>query len=310
VTGLLALALAAAPGCPGALAEAGALAAEGGAPGRAGARAREIVDSLEAVGAGGPVDAVRRAAGAVGDPASPGPGDPGAIARFRRTLERHCALAAAPAGPGASAADRAALAAILARPEYARGAGDPDALRRMVLRLWADLLELLGTSEAERYARTGRALFLSAAAAALGLAALALRRRDRASPRRPAPPPAVRGEGAREATLAEAAEALARGDATGAVRASFLAALAALERTGRVRGGRTMTNGEIVAALGAAATRAPATPAAAAALASDLAALARLFDRAVYGRLPVAPEDARAALDCARSVARRAEPVA
>jgi hypothetical protein len=292
VSALLALALAAAPGCPGALAEAAALAGE---PPALAHPARALVDRLEAVGAGGPVDAVRRAAEALGDPAAPrgaAPGEP--LARFRRVLERHCALAGAPAGPGASAADRAALAAILARPEYARGAADPEAIRRRILQRWADLLELLGTSEAERYASTGRAIFLGAVLAALAaIYVAARRRRGAAGARRAGEIEAAGAPRAAEATAEDAAEALARGDAREAVRRAFLAALAALERAGVVQGGRTLTNGEIVAAVGGGPTP----------IATDVAALARLFDRAVYGRLPVSPEDARAAVARARAIA-------
>ncbi len=303
MTALLALALAAAPGCPGALADAEGLAvAEALAGDPAGtARARAIVDKLEAVGAGGPVDALRREAEALAEPGNAGEAGAAALAGFRRSLERHCALAAAPVPGGASAADRAALAEILARPEFARRTADPEALRRRLLRLWADLLELLGTSEAERYASTGRMIFLGAVAAALLLLLVAARRRRSAAAARAGgiAAEAAARPGARDATADDAAQALARGDAREAVRRAFLSALAALERAGRVQGGRTLTNGEIVAAVegGATSTSTPAP------LAAEVAALARAFDRAIYGGLPVPPGDARAAVDRARRVA-------
>jgi hypothetical protein len=303
VTALLALALAAAPGCPGALAEAEALAGDP-APAE---RALSLVDKLEAVGAGGPVAAVRREAEALGDPGAPREAAPVALARLRRTLARHCALAEAAPAKGASAADRAALAEVLARPEYARRTADPEALRRTILRLWQDLLELLGTSEAERYASTGRAIFLAAAAAALALLLVAARRRRGAATARGASAPdASPGSPARRSTAEDAAEALARGDAREAVRRAFLAVLASLERAGRVRGGSTLTNGEILAAVAvggpAASATSTSTPAPAAALATDVATLARLFDRAIYGGLPVAAQDARSAVERAREV--------
>lgn len=291
MTPLLALALAAAPGCPGALAEAEALARAPAA--RAPDLARALVDRLEAVGAGGPVDAVRREAEGL---AAPGAGvDPaGTAAAFRRALARHCELAAAPAPGGPAAADRDALAAILARPEYARTAADPDALRRALLRLWEDLLERLGTSEAERWASGGRAVFLGAAAAAALLAALARRRGRRDRPRLAPAAPARTAAGVRDPTPADAEDALAGGDAREAVRRALLAALAALERAGAVEGGRSLTNGEVVARVSAA----PGS-----ALAADLAALARAFDGAIYGGRPVSAGDARAAIARARAVA-------
>lgn len=212
---------------------------------------------------------------------------------------RSCALVAAPALPGATAAERAKLAEILARPELSRRPGDPDALRRALLALRAWLVELLGTAEAERWASLGRALFLAAAAGAATLLALGLRRRRAGAPRRArAPGPDEEVRAAPDASADRAEEALRAGDAREAVRQAFLAALGALERDGRVPRGRALTNGEVVAAL----ADEPAAPAA------EIADLARAFDRAVYGGLPVAAEDARAAVARARLVVAAGAP--
>jgi hypothetical protein len=343
VSALLALALAAAPGCPA------AVAAAAGPPEDLASRAPAIVASLEAAGAGGPTVAVASAARAIAAAGADARAGEAAVAAFRGALARHCALAAAPAAPEASAADRAALAEILARPELAGARGDPYALRRALVRLWDWIVDLLGTEEAERYASLGRALFLGVAAAAVLLAAAALRRRRRgrtagAGPVPDAAAPGVRPDGGESAALAE--EALRRGETRAAVRLGLLAALAALERAGRIPRGRALTNGEVVAAAafpsvrpelveGRTATAAPTaiatptstptstatlpfvlslskdepcsptatpTPAGGANLASDLALLVRAFDRAVYGGLPVAPEEAGAAVERARRI--------
>jgi hypothetical protein len=293
VSALLALALAAAPGCPAALAAARALPGDTLAA-RAPAIARELADA-----GAGPATALAAAAGAIAAAEPGGPREAAATA-FRGALARHCALAAAPAAPEASAADRAALAEVLARPELSPGSLDPWALRRALIRLWDWLAELLGTQEAERYASLGRALFLGGAAAALALAFTALRRRSRT----PRAAPARRGDGAppgdagADASAARAEEALRRGEAREAVRFALLAALGALERAGRVPRGRALTNEELV--------RVAATPAAPAATpiaaAGDLALLARAFDRAVYGELAVTTDEARAAVERARRV--------
>jgi len=280
----VALALGAAPGCPAALAEAAALPDE-----RLAAAAPELVARLEAAGAGGPSLALAAAAeGADGPPADRG-------AAFRGALARHCALAALPARPPASAEERAVLAGILAGPELRRARIDPRALRQALLGLWDRVLALLGTAEAGRYAAVGRTLFLAGAVVAGLLALVALRRRrpppspgrPLERPARPEPPddPAAR--------TARAEAALARGDGRAAVREALLAALAALERAGRVPRGRALTNRELVAA---------APPP----LSADLAALATAFDRAVYGARPVAAAEARGTLDRARSVVERA----
>jgi hypothetical protein len=327
VTPLLALALAAAPGCGTALADAGRLSPEALA-----ARAPALVERLAADGAGGPTTALERAASslAAASPASP-PVDAQALT-FRAALARHCALANAPPVAGATAGDRAELAAILARPELTRPRGDPYALRRALLAIRDWVLDLLGTSEAERYASLGRALFLAGAAVAGLLAVAALRRRAR----RAAPASAQTGEGRDSAALtlggdaARAEEALRRGDAREALRYAFLAALETLERSGGMPGGRALTNGEIVASLGATSTagsgaavhpersadaEAPARSRRAStstmptpiplSTRDDLVALAAAFDRAVYGGVPVGAEDARAAVERARRVAAR-----
>jgi hypothetical protein len=288
IAALLGLFLAAAPGCPAALAEAAAL-----PPDDLAAEARPLVRWLESAGGAGPFDALHRAAAALEH--APDPSDrERASAAFRSAVARHCALAGAAAIPGATARDRAELAAVLARPELAP-ARDPFALRRLLRRLWERIVELLGTSEAERYASAGRAVFLAAAAAAAVLALAALRRRRvESSTARPAAFLALARRGP-DASAASAEEALRRGDAREAVRQAFLAALAALERAGRVPPGRALTNGEIVAMI-ATSTSTPT-------MAEDVATLARAFDRAVYGGLPVAADAAAAAVRRARSIA-------
>jgi hypothetical protein len=296
VTALLALALAAAPGCPPALAEAEALAAA-----ELGRRAPAIVERLARAGAGGPVAALERLA----QDADPEP--------FRAGLARHCALAAAAAAPRATDAERAELAAILARLERSRP--DPGALRRALLAARAWLLELLGTAEAERYASLGRALFLAVAAGAAALGWIALRRR-RGLPAHAEPPAPAEATGPAlpDGSAARAEDALRRGDGRAAIRHAFLAALGALEREGRVPRGRALTNAELVAALTARSAHperrvaagdarsnagAPEPPP----LAADFAALAAAFDRAIYAALPVGIDEARAAVARARRVA-------
>jgi hypothetical protein len=298
VSALLALVLAAAPGCPAALAAADVPTDD------LASRAPALVEALDQAGAGGPTAALAASARAAAA-AAPAARD-AAVAALRGALARHCALASLPAVPAASAADRAALSEVLARPELAQARSDPYALRRALLRLWDRIVELLGTEEAERYASLGRALFLVVAAAALVLVLAGLRRRSR-----------ERGTRAREAahlaravpeadeSAARAEEALGGGDGRGAVRYALLAALGALERAGAVPRGRALTNEEVVAMATSTSTSEGAPPATAA-IASDLGALAGTFDRAVYGGLPVAPEEARAAVERARRIARSA----
>lgn len=197
-------------------------------------------------------------------------------------------LAARPRLPLPTRADRAALRAVYERPELRRARADTAGFRRLLSGLWGRLLELLGSTEAERYASVGRTAFLVAglAAAAAGLAAL--RRR------RPAGPRARAGAEAERATLpppdrsaALAAAALAAGNPTGAVRHAFLSALAALELGGLLPRDRTLTNRELAGRL------------AGGALAAEFDALGRLFDGAVYGGAPVGEEQARAGLAAA-----------
>jgi len=260
-------------------------------------------------------------------------------ARVARALGLAAALAAAlPAGPGASPAepgpaaggaprateaDRRLLAGILARPEYRRDVADAAALRRALAGLWARVLDLLGTAEAERWASTGRAVFLAAAAAAAALGVAALRRRVRA--RRgggaaAADEAAERGGPSATASAEDAEAALRAGEPREAVRRALLAALAALERTGRLPGGRAMTNAEIAREVDGAtstststatstATPTPtptstSTPTATATATATgaLTFLAALFDRTFYGGLPVTLDDAEAAVRAARAV--------
>jgi hypothetical protein len=283
VTALLwALALSAAPGCPEALARAAAL-----PPPELAQAAGDIVSALGAAGAG-PTGALARAARAAEE--AGGTEREGAAAEaFRAALERHCALAASAAAPLATPGDRAALAEVLARPELARTRTDLWAIARALDRLWDWIVDLLGTTEAERYASVGRALFLGAAAGAAVLALSALRRRA-ARARREGDGPEARGAAGAEpadASAARAEEALARREWREAVRLALLAALGALEQAGRIPRGRALTNGEVVASFPS----------------DDLSALARAFDRAIYGALPVAPEEARAALERAHRIA-------
>lgn len=304
MSALLAMALAAAAGCPAALAAAAAT-----PDGALAARAPALVAELEETG-GGPTGALAAAARAT----DAGDGAAQAAAGFRRALARHCALAAAPREPEASAADRAALAEILARPELSRSRLDPWALRRALARWWDWLVELLGTAEAERYASLGRALFLGAAAAAAALAVTGVRRRRRvARETREAALDRTRGADVDpDTSAARADEALRRGDAREAVRLALLAALRALERAGRVPRGGALTNDEVMTLLGASDVRSSSTSTSRSTSPlpppspTDLAVLVRTFDRAVYGGLPVALDDARAALERSRRVVEAA----
>jgi hypothetical protein len=292
VTGLLALALAA--GCPAALSEAAAA----GDPARLAREAPAIAARLEAAAPGVPSRAVRQAAADAALAAERDPdGAAPAAAAFRVALERHCALAAEPRVAGASAADRAALDAVLARPELRRARIDPAALRRALLRAWEAVLELLGSAEAERYASVGRAVLLAAAAAGAALGVAALRRRRRARAGAPTRPPhAALALPLADASAARAEEALSRGDAAGAIRHALLAALAGLEDAGRVPRGRALTNAEL-------ASRLAAPPGSVAGLAHEFSGLAALFDRTVYGDRPAALDEARASVARARRVA-------
>jgi len=289
VTGLLALALAAAPGCPEALLAARRI----DAPEALAASAPGIVARLELDGAGGPTLALAVEAETLAAAERDAPGELRAAGdRFRARLRRHCDLAAAPAAPGAATpADRATLDAILARPEFGRARADPLALSRWLYALWRRLVDLLGTAEAGSYATGGRTLFLAALVLVVGIAALAHVRRRRVERPASATPGATAAAAALPApevgdALAEAA--LAAGRPAEAVRQSFLSLLASLERSGRVPRGRALTNREMAALL------------AAGDLSSGFAALASLFDRVVYGAAPVGVEEARACLGRSR----------
>ena len=204
------------------------------------------------------------------------------------------AVAVAAAGPVASEADRAALAAVLARPEFHSRRFDGRALRQKLLAWWDLLLEALGTAEAERYADLGRSVFFLAAAVALLLTWRALRRRRGATGVGPPAGPPGGPSGLRTSAAGpraeDAAQALARGDLVAAVRAAFVFAAAALASAGRRTDGPALTGRELVA------------------LAHDdrFADLARLHERTVYGRRPVAPDEARRAVALAADLATRA----
>lgn len=217
---------------------------------------------------------------------------PALAARFAAALEAHCRLAQEPrARPRVDTADREALERILSQPRFARARADQGILGRWISQAWDWLLGLLGTGEAERYASGGRTAFFAAVAAAaawIGLRALA----RRAARRRSAPAPAPELEPP-PAPAPEPEAALAGGDATGAVRAALLLALGALERAGALPPGRALTNAEMARRLGAQ------EPAAAA----DFAGLARAFDRAVYGAAPPAPAEAASCVAAARRLA-------
>jgi hypothetical protein len=284
---LLAAVLTAAPGCPAALAQASA-AADLDLAGEALA----LVRSLDAEGAGGPVDALRDAALDV-----TGPDRSAAGARFRAALVHHCDLAARPPLPAASAAQRARAAEILDQPAFRRARADPEALRRRLLSLWQRILALGETSEAQRYVSYSRALFLAAAAAAVAIGLLSLRRGRAVRRLAPAAPVQILPPAA-EARIEDAEAAAARGEGSLAIRLALLAALASLEREGAVPAGRSFTNAELADHLrGAPPVRLGA-----------FVALSRLFDRTVYGGRPAGPSEAAAALQAARALGSEVAP--
>lgn len=305
MTAILALALAVVPGCPEALAAAD----RDATPEALAGSASSIVGRLQP--GGGPALALAAEAEALGD-AAHGPPDALRLAagRFRARLRRHCDLASAPAAAGMpTPSERSRLEEILARPEFERAREDPFAPSRWLYGLWRRLLELLGTAEAGEYAIGGRSLFFAAVVLALG-AALIVSLRRRRSAARPASAPEG-GAGAWTLPLPEEGDALAEdalrgGRGAEAVRHSFLALLASLERSGRVPRGRALTNQELAALLGsplASATLAPPLASGAGGeLSSGFASLASAFDRVVYGRVPVAAEEARACLARSRAL--------
>ena len=194
----------------------------------------------------------------------------------------------------ASAADRAALAEVLSRPEFRRPASGSEALRRLLLDLWDSLLERLGTAEAERYASAGRLIFFLALLVAALLAWRAVRRRrpGAARPAAAGQTPAWVTERAEPPRAAAAAEALGRGDLAGAVRAAFGAAAAGLAARGLAPGGEALTGRELAARAGD----------------EGFDALAGLHERTVFGRRPVSAEEAQASVETARRIEPRRVP--
>jgi hypothetical protein len=198
------------------------------------------------------------------------------------------------AGLLASQADRAALAEVLADPEFQAQRWGGDQLRRWLAEWWERLTELLGTTEAERWAGLGRAVFRASAVVALLLLWRAVRQRQRraaagalAAGGGPAPvlPPPVRA-----VDVAEAERALAAGDAVEAVRLAFLAAVGALQRRLRTATVDALTGGELAGRVAD----------------EGFGRLARLHERTIFGRRPVSPEEAEAALAVATRLASRA----
>jgi hypothetical protein len=192
---------------------------------------------------------------------------------------------AASAGDGlrATEADRAALTEVLSRPEFHRPEALPSALRRLLVDLWDRLVEGLGTAEAERYASLGRTIFFVAAAVACLLAWRALRRRQARPARRPGTTADQAATPAREAVGAETAVALLRrGELAGAVRSAFQAAVGAGAR-GEVAATLGLTGRELAERSGDGGFR----------------ELAWLHERTVFGRRPVAPDEAARAVEVA-----------
>jgi len=192
------------------------------------------------------------------------------------------------AGLLASEADRAALAEVLAGPDFQAQRWRGEELRRWLAEAWERLTELLGTAEAEQVAGLGRFVFLAAAAvAALLLWRAARRRRTRGAPAAPRPPGPVAQPGVAGAVVADGERALADGDPAGAVRLAFLASVGALRR--RLRGGEvdTLTGSELAVRL-----------------ADDgFTRLVGLHERTVFGRRPVTKEEAAGALAVAAALA-------
>lgn len=275
MTALLALALAAASGCPEALA-----AASPESPRQLGAEATAIVARLVERGAGGPATALEAEAEAFAEAARTGAGglEEGAE-RFRARLARHCALAAErPAAAALRPGDRRALDEILARPEFQGARSGSGALSRWLLDLWRRILDLLGTEEAGRYAVGGRTAFFAAVAlAALAGLAWAVRRRRAGRAERPPVPEAVSRLPAPEESDERVRAALGP---SRFLRESLLQVVRRLELKGWIPRGRALTNQELARYLAAEAGLPPG-------VASDFADLANHFDRAIYGGAPV-----------------------
>lgn len=275
MTALLTLALAAAPGCPEALA-----AASLESPRQLGAEATAIVARLVERGAGGPATALEAEAEAFAEAARTGAGGLDETAeRFRARLARHCALAAErPAGAALRPGDRRALDEILARPEFQGARSGSGALSRWLLDLWQRILDLLGTEKAGRYAVGGRTAFFAAVAlAALAGLAWAVRRRRAGRAERPPVPEAASRLPAPEESDEQALAAF--GPRHLFERRGFLRVLRRLELKGWIPRGRALTNQELARHLAAQAGP-PAV------LAPDFADLAARFDLAIYGGAP------------------------
>lgn len=313
MTALLLAALAAA--CPAAPApEAG--------PAELAAQARAAVAALER---GGPTDALgaeaAALAGAAQDPNVPRGKVRALAVRFAVRLERHCRLQAMRATGGATPDDRARLERILERPEFRSPRPAAFALGRWLARIWEDILELLGTAEAGRYAAGGRNVFFALLAAGI-VVALHLVLRRRATRRRPRAPgrsaPATHRLPDPGESDSRAVAALQGGDATEAVRLAFLGLLGSLERSGRIPGGRALTNRELADWLAAtsiagasststttpAATSTPPSRPTSGSLALAFSDLARTFDRVIYGMAPLELSDAGRYLERSRAVSR------
>lgn len=195
------------------------------------------------------------------------------------------------AQPG-GVADRGALEALYARPEFATS--HSSATGDLFKRLKAWLEELFETSGAETFSNVTRvAVLVLAATLVVGvLVKLSGRRarRPRGTPR----------EEATRLELADPAEHLARAatvvsaDPRLAAREGLFAILAALERQRLARPDRVKTNRELAREL----PDRGAPPALVAAVSAQLA----WYDRAFYSLEPLAPERARAFLDEARGL--------
>ncbi len=194
------------------------------------------------------------------------------------------------AGLLASEADRAALAEVLAQPEFQAQRWRGDALRQWLAGWWERLTELLGTSEAERWAGLGRAVFLAAVAVALLLLWRSARRRRATAVtgrRRGEPVGAAAAAAGGTVTVADAERALAAGDAPEAVRLAFLAAIAAVRRQLPASVAEVLTGSELAGRVAD----------------EGFGRLARLHERTVYGRRPVSSQEAAAALTVASRLA-------
>lgn len=181
---------------------------------------------------------------------------------------------------------RARVARILARDEFREHAGADGALSRWFARLgaWLETLELEQSDrEQSSFDRgvggeLGTWGFMALVVVALGLLAWLMRARSRRHA--PASAGADTALGVDGGTAgAGATELGAEGDPRFALRALYLATLAALDRAGRLELDPSKTNGQHLRAL----PRGPSRRA--------LAELTRTFDRAWYGRQSATAED-------------------